>query len=155
MKNVFLNLIVLMLLLGSCTTFAQNLNNRRGLGGNTDLGTDGRYNAPEKRKPVDHVKIMTDNMTTKLNLDSFQSAIVKNIIEDFTATITGISMENIPSDAKAEKSNNAKAAMETKFKEILTDKQKVLFDDLLKESGGKEKDKKKKKRKNEAVAPEE
>jgi hypothetical protein len=146
MKKLLSHTIIMIVILGSCQTYAQFQNNRRGSGMDRTMGTDSRYNAPEKRKPVDHVKMMTDNMTTKLNLDGFQSAIVKNIIEDFTKTVNEIAMLNIPNDAKTEKSNLAKATMETKFAEILNDKQKVLFENLLKESNGKEKKKKKKNR---------
>ena len=90
---------------------------------------------------------MTDNMTTQLNLDAFQSAIVKNIIQDFTKTMTDISMLNIPNTAKTEKSNLARTSMESKFMEILNENQKKIFERLLKESSSKEKKNKKKQKK--------
>ena len=153
MKKIFKSIIVLLIVLLSCPAFAQFQNNRMGSGVNRNMGTDSRYNAPEKREPVDHVKIMTDNMTTQLNLDAFQSAIVKNIIQDFTKTMTDISMLNIPNTAKTEKSNLARTSMESKFMEILNENQKKIFERLLKESSNKEK-KNKKKQKNESVSEE-
>lgn len=107
-------------------SFAQYGNNGRRGGMSTNMYPDNK----SKKEPVNQVEVMTENMTTKLNLDGFQSAIVKNIIAEYLKTVDGVFIEDIPDEAKTEKSKIAQNVMEAKFAEILNDKQKVLLEDL-------------------------
>jgi hypothetical protein len=136
--------------LSFCEIKAQFPGNRGMGGGGLDrsIGGGARQNEPQKREPIDYAKVMTDNLTNKLKLDGFQSAIVKNLLEDFIKTNNNIMQENIPNDAKAEKTSIAKMAMENKFLEIFTDTQKALFQEFVNENEGKTTKEKKKKKKN-------
>lgn len=125
-------------------SFAQYGNNGRRGGMSTNMYPDNK----SKKEPVNQVEVMTENMTTKLNLDGFQSAIVKNIIAEYLKTVDGVFIEDIPDEAKTEKSKIAQNVMEAKFAEILNDKQKVLLEDLKKQSSPKKKNKNKKNEKN-------
>ncbi|WP_432673229.1 hypothetical protein [Flavobacterium sp. SM2513] len=145
MTNVLFKITVLFILLVGNQTYAQFQNNSNSLNKYEDLSTQNRYNESKNRTPVDYAKVMTENLTDKLKLDGFQSAIVKNLIEDFLKKNNDIMLESIPRDAKVEKSNIAKKEMEYKFVEIFTDEQKVLFEEFTNQ--GTSKPKKKKKRK--------
>ncbi|MDD3004403.1 hypothetical protein [Flavobacterium sp.] len=142
MKVAF-KIIPCILLLSCIQVNAQYRNNYNTGGLDRSIGSETRYNEPHKKKPVDPVKMMTDNMTNKLELDGFQSAIVKTLIENYIQKTNDIALENIPNDAKIEKSNIERMNMENKFMEIFTDKQKILFNELIKENSGKKNKKKK------------
>lgn len=145
MKKLLLNIMAIIILLGSGDAFSQSQNNRRQTGLDKDMGVDSKYQAPMKRESVDIVKVTTDNMTEKLKLDTFQSAIVKNAIEDFIKKTNDIAIENIPNEAKAEKSKIARENMDSKIAAVLTEKQKIAFQEL--KNSDKEKPKKKKRKK--------
>lgn len=142
MKVIF-KIIIATFLLAYTQVNAQYRNNYNTGGLDRSIGAETRYNEPHKKKPVDQVKLMLDNLSKKLELDGFQSAIVKNLIENYIKTTNDIALENIPNDAKIEKSNIERMNMENKFMEIFTDKQKVLFKELIKENSGKNNKKKK------------
>lgn len=144
MKKLLLNIMAIIILLGSGDAFSQSQNNRRQTGLDKDMGIDSKYQAPMKRESVDIVKVTTDNMTEKLKLDTFQSAIVKNAIEDFIKKTNDIAIENIPNEAKAEKSKIARENMDSKIVAVLTEKQKIAFQEL--KNSDKEKPKKKKRK---------
>jgi len=150
MEKLFLKTIMICVLLSFCEINAQFPGNRGMGGGGLDrsIGGDVRQNEPQKREPVDYAKVMTDNLTNKLKLDGFQSAIVKNLFEDFLKTNNNIMQENIPNDAKIEKTTIARKSMENKFLEIFTDNQKVLFQEFINEKEGKTVKEKTKKKKN-------
>jgi hypothetical protein len=150
MKKLLLNIIAIIILLGSGEAFSQSQNNRRQTGLDKDMGIDSKYQAPMKRESVDIVKITTDNMTEKLKLDTFQSAIVRNAIEDFIKKTNDIVIENIPNEAKAEKSKIARENMDSKIAEVLTEKQKIAFQELKNSDKEKPKKKKRKKDKNDS-----
>jgi hypothetical protein len=140
MKKLFSYIIIGIFLLGSLSSFAQYQNNGRRNGVDRRIPTT---NSSVKKEPIDRVQLMTDNMTTKLKLDGFQSAIVKNTIEDYLKTINAITIEDIPNVAKGEKAKIAQDLMQVKFVEILNDKQKILFEELKnQENPKKKKDKK-------------
>ena len=119
-------------------SFAQYGNNGRRGAMNTNKSTDNR----SKKEPVDQVEVMTKNMTEKLNLDGFQSAIVKNIIGEYIKKVDFLYTQDIPNEAKTEKSKIAQDVMEAKLDEILNEKQKVILADLKAEGTGKKKKKK-------------
>lgn len=146
MMKIISKIFVVFAVLFSTQTYAQYYQSNSGTGMDRSIGAQNRYNNKStKEKPVDYVKIMVDNMTEKLNLDGFQSAIAKNLIEDYTKSVEEISLENIPNDAKIEKIKIAKNTMESKFGEIFTDKQKVLFEELKNKNLTKKSKKKNKK----------
>ena len=115
----------MIIVFSSVQSYAQyyNPNSRGGL--DRSIGAENRYSKEPKKEPVDYVKVMTDNLTDKLKLDGFQSAIVKNLIEEYLKNVNEIGLENIPNDAKVEKSQIARTAMEEKFTAIFSEKQKV------------------------------
>ena len=144
--KLFSTFITAILLFASIHSVAQVQNYQSSSGiDRRDFSTQNRYNESKNKPPVDYVKLMTENLTDKLKLDGFQSAIIKNLIEDFIKKSNNIMQESIPKDAKVEKTNIARKEMEAKFLEIFTDKQKVLFEEFTNE--GTSKTKKKKKRK--------
>jgi hypothetical protein len=116
-----------------------------GVGLDRSIGGDNRQSEPPKKEPVDYVQVMANNLTTKLSLDSFQSVVVKNLIEEYVKNTNNIALENIPNDAKTEKIKIAKNAMEAKFFEMFSDKQKTQFDELTKQNTPKKKNKQNKK----------
>lgn len=147
MIKLFSKFLLILILIGSIQTYAQ-FQNGRGVGGGLDrddLSTQNRYNEAKNRPPVDYVKVMSDNLTDKLKLDGFQSAIVKNLIEDFIKKSNEIMQENIPQEAKVEKTGIARKTMEARFQEIFTDQQKALFEEFTSEKSSKIKKKKKRK----------
>lgn len=147
MKITISTVLVLFALLISNTSNAQYRNNRNGM--NRGM-MNGPAPTPKKAKPIDQVQVSTDRLTTELNLDGFQSAIVKTIMEDYKNVTTALSEEQIPSQLKLEKYKAENEKMENKILEILNDKQKEQFAEFknVAEKKGK-KDKKKKKNKKE------
>ncbi|CAM3959351.1 hypothetical protein FLAN108750_01450 [Flavobacterium antarcticum] len=147
MMNIFSKIVVLFIVFSSVQSYAQyyNPNSRGGL--DRSIGAENRYSKEPKKEPVDYVKVMADNLTDKLKLDGFQSAIVKNLIEEYVKNVNEIGLENIPNDAKVEKSQIARTTMEEKFTAIFSEKQKVLFEELKDKNTSKKNDKKNKKSK--------
>ncbi len=145
MKNLICNVFLLVFLAGSLQTFAQFRNNGNPGGVDRSIGAANRYNKPKKQEPIDYAKAMSENLTEKLELDGFQSAIVKNLIDDYVKKANEIGLMDIPNDAKTEKSNNERLTMEAKLTEILNEKQKLLFEDLKNKKSDKKKKGKKKK----------
>lgn len=145
MKNLISSFILLAFIASSLQTFAQFRNNGNAGGVDRSIGSSTRYNKPKKQEPIDYAKVMSENLTEKLELDGFQSAIIKNLIDDYVKKTTEIGMMDIPNDAKTEKSNNERLAMEAKLIEILNEKQKLLFEDLKNKKTDKKKKGKKKK----------
>ena len=141
MKTNILSLLVLFTLLVSGVVNAQYYGN-----GGMDRrisGQTGDFKPKKNDKPVDYVQISVDNLTKNLNLDGFQSAIVKTIIEDFKDKTVAISMEEIPNEGKDEKMRIEKEKMETKILDVLNKEQKITFQELKDKSGKKDKKKKK------------
>jgi hypothetical protein len=147
MKKLISKIVLLLVLVGSVHSYGQVQNNGNPVGLDRSIGGGAREQEPEKREPVDYAKIMTEKLTTRLELDAFQSAVVKNLVGNFIKKANDIALEDIPTDAKVEKSKIARTDMEKKFAEIFTDKQKALFEELLIENNGKIKKSKKKKKK--------
>lgn len=143
-KNVIIMTLLIFLVSQNAKSQFQNGGNSIGL--DRSIGAADRQNEAAKPEPVDYAKLMTEKLTTKLELDAFQSAVVKNLMENFIKKTAEISLENIPNDAMMEKSRIAREEMERKFREIFTDKQKALFDEFLIENNGKLKKNKKKKK---------
>lgn len=154
MFKIYSKIIFVLILCGSLQMNAQSrrINNE---GGELDrsIGAGQRYNTPRKAKPVDYVKLTVDNLTEKLNLDGFQSAILRKIVMDYNENLKSIMDEVIPNEAKQEKINIEKNQMDVKITEILNDKQKVAFNDL-KKSNKSPKSKKKNKKKKQSEAEE-
>lgn len=149
MKNLISNVFLLVFLAGSLNAFAQFRNNGNPGGVDRSIGASTRYNKPKKQETIDYAKVMSENLTEKLELDGFQSAIIKNLIDDYVNKANEIGMMDIPNDAKTEKSNVERLAMEAKLTEILNEKQKLLFEDLKNKKSDKKKGKKKKESKEE------
>ena len=106
--------------------------------------------SPKKKKPIDQVQATTETLTTELELDGFQSAIVRTIVEDYKNTSTSVMEEQVSNELKYEKLTTANNKMEAQILEILNDKQKVKFAALKDKTQNKDKkDKKKKKGKKE------
>ena len=150
MINLFTKISVIFILL-LCFEVNAQFQGNGGLNGGMNGGVDrriGRQNtngATSKREPVDFAKIMLDDISKNLALDGFQNAIVKNLITEYLKTANDIALENIPEDAKLEKTINARTLMEEKFAAIFSEKQKILFQEMKDQNSGKKKSKKKKK----------
>ncbi len=144
MKIKIVSFIILLTLFVSNNASAQYRNNRNGLDRSMMSGQGNP--TPKKKKPVDQVQVTTERLTTELNLDGFQSAIVKTIVEDYKNTSTAIMEEQVPNELKYEKLTAANNKMEAKILEILNDKQKVKFAELKDKAQNKEKKEKKKKK---------
>ena len=131
-KTIFKKILIFSVLIVGLVTQAQSgrMNgNPNGL--DRSIGGGQRFNnTPKKSEPVDYVKLTVDNLTEKLNLDGFQSAILKNILEEYQKTTTAIAEENIPNQGKLEKIKSEKLKMDEHIKEILNDDQKKLFSEL-------------------------
>ena len=143
--NSFFKIFTGLVFLFSLTSYAQFHNNRSASGLDRNVGSQNRYKNSQK-EPIDYAKVMSENLTEKLKLDAFQSSVVKNLIKDFLKESADISQENIPQDAKIEKTNIARATMETKFAAIFSDEQKVLFEELMTANKSQNNKKKKKKK---------
>ena len=150
MKKVINYFIIVLIIFLSDQSFAQFGNNGRRGAMNTNMPSENRA----KKEPVDQVEVMTKNMTEKLNLDGFQSAIVKNIIGEYIKKVDFLYTQDIPNEAKTEKSKIAQDVMEAKLDEILNEKQKVILADL-KAQGTNKKKKKKNDKEKDAVLSEE
>ena len=150
MKKVINYFIVVLIIFLSDQSFAQYGNNGRRGAMNTNMPSENRA----KKEPVDQVEVMTKNMTEKLNLDGFQSAIVKNIIGEYIKKVDFLYTQDIPNEAKTEKSKIAQDVMEAKLDEILNEKQKVILADLKAQGTSKKKKKKNDKEKDEVLSEE-
>lgn len=150
MKKVINYFIVVLIIFLSDQSFAQYGNNGRRGAMNTNMPSENRA----KKEPVDQVEVMTKNMTDKLNLDGFQSAIVKNIIGEYIKKVDFLYTQDIPNEAKTEKSKIAQDVMEAKLDEILNEKQKVILADLKAQGTGKKKKKKNDKEKDAVLSEE-
>lgn len=145
MKTTLLSLIVLFTLLLSIDAHAQ-YPYRRSSG--LDRMDNSRYAAPSKKEPVDFVKSSTDKMTKDLDLDGFQSAVVKTIMEDYKNQYGNIMAQEIPNDAKKEKIKIISDKMEARIAELLNPEQAKKFESIkVKNDKDSKKDKKKKKNK--------
>jgi len=148
MKIKIVAFTILFTLFISNNVSAQYRNNRNGLDRSMMSGQGNP--TPKKKKPIDQVQVTTERLTTELNLDGFQSAVLKTIVEDYKNASTSIMEEQIPNELKYEKLTSANNKMEAKILEILNDKQKVKFAELKNTAESKDKkDKKKKKGKKE------
>ena len=148
MLKIYSNIIIILVLFASFQTNAQS--RRRVNDGqilDRSIGQSQRYNTPRKVEQVDYVKITVDNLTEKLALDGFQSAILTKIMQDYNERAIGITEQGIPTEAKLEQIKIEKAKMDVKITDILTDKQKVDFIELKKTNREKKKSKKGKKKK--------
>ena len=125
---------------------AQYRNNRNGLDRSMMSGQGNP--SPKKKKPVDQVQVTTERLTTDLELDGFQSAIVRTVVEDYKNSSTAIMEEQVSNEIKYEKLTAANMKMETQIMEILNEKQKVKFAELKEKSQNKDSKKDKKKKKN-------
>lgn len=147
MLKIYSKIIFVLVLCGSLQMNAQSrrINNE---GGELDrsIGAGQRYNKPRKAQPVDYVKLTVDNLTEKLNLDGFQSAILRKIVIDYNERLQSITEELIPNDAKQEKINIEKNQMDVKITDILNDKQKIAFEELKNSNKSTKKTKKNKKK---------
>lgn len=147
MVKIYSKIIFILFLCGSLQMNAQSrrINNE---GGELDrsIGAGQRYNKPRKVQPVDYVKLTVDNLTEKLNLDGFQSAILRKIVIDYNERLQSITEELIPNDAKQEKINIEKNQMDVKITDILNDKQKIAFEELKNSNKSTKKTKKNKKK---------
>ena len=133
MSKLFSILIVFILFLGSNETQGQSrVLNNDGMVLDRSIGAGTRYNTPRKTSSIDVVKTTVDALTEKLKLDGFQVAILQKIVSDYNEKALAATEESIPNEAKLEKINIEKAAMDVKITEILTDKQKVAFIELKK-----------------------
>lgn len=155
MKKLISKIVLLVVLAGSVPSYGQFQNNGNPVGLDRSIGgANMQQREPEKREPIDYAKIMTERLTTRLELDAFQNAVVKNLVDNFIKKTSDIALEDIPTDAKVEKSKIARAEMEKKFAEIFTDKQKLLFKEFLIENNGKIKKNKKNKKKDSSESEE-
>ena len=135
-----IKILILFTFLVSNFANAQYRNN----GMDRSIGGQNQNYAPKKnQKPIDQVQASTDKLTKELNLDGFQAAVLKNIIEDYKNTSTSITAQQIPDEAKFEKLKIENEKMEAKILEILNDEQKIKFKEL--KNKAEKKDKKKKK----------
>lgn len=135
-----IKILILFTFLVSNFANAQYRNN----GMDRSIGGQNQNYAPKKnQKPIDQVQASTDKLTKELNLDGFQAAVLKNIIEDYKNTSTSITAQQIPDEAKFEKLKIENEKMEAKILEILNDEQKTKFKEL--KNKAEKKDKKKKK----------
>ncbi|WP_026704344.1 hypothetical protein [Flavobacterium soli] len=147
MKTTIFSFFILFLLLLSNSSNAQYGNNN-GLDRRIMSG-QGQNPHPKKQKPIDQVQASIDILTKELNLDGFQSAILKNIIEDYQTASISITSQEIPQEAKYEKLKIANKKMESQILEILNEEQKTKFEELKNKTEKKKKKKKKKGKKDE------
>lgn len=144
MKITISTLLVLFVLLFSNTSSAQ-YRNRNGLDRRMMAGQGGNP-SPKKQKPVDQVQVTTERLTTDLELDGFQSAIVRTVVEDYKNSSTAIMEEQVSNEIKYEKLASANMKMEAKILEILNDKQKEKFAEMKDKAQNKDKKEKRKKK---------
>lgn len=147
-KTIFRQILIFIaLIVGFVAQSQQGRMNGTPVGLDRSIGGGQRFdNTPRKVETIDYVKATVDNLTEQLNLDGFQSAILKNILEDYKKTTTAISEENIPNQAKFEKIKSEKLKMDEQIKKILNDDQKKLFAELKDTKSDKKKKKKNKKK---------
>lgn len=156
MKRLITLIFTVLFLSGGSEAYAQF-----GMGGfneyNTGVGMDrsiggSQRNSPRKPEKVDIVKLTVSDMTKTLSLDAFQSAILKNIIEEYQANLNLLVAEDIPNVAKFEKAEKEKEKMEASVREILNEKQVILMDEII-NKGKKKKSKKKDKNDEKDIEP--
>lgn len=148
MKINLLSFFLLVSIFVSETITAQNPYRR---GGGMNQMDNTRNAAPREKEPVDFVKQSTEKMTKDLNLDGFQSAVVKTIMEDFEKEYKAIVELQIPNEGKQEKVKIASEKMEARVVELLNPEQKIKFAAIKDKAEKKDKKKKKGKKDEEKV----
>lgn len=142
MKIKIVSFLTLCIVLVSVNANAQYGTN---YGLDRSIDAHNRYSTPKKNKPYDFVKMSTEKTAKELGLDGFQEAIVKTLFEDYKNTVTAISEEKIPDQAKYEKMQIEMSKLDTKIEELLNKDQKIKFKELKDKASKKKKGKKDKK----------
>ena len=127
------NYIVLLILFISVAASAQ-YNNRYGNGPGVDrrLTNQQQSQSSESKKieKPDMVALTMKKLDEELKLDSFQSAVIAQLLKDNEEKETKIIEEDIPSESKGEKITVLRLQLHEKIKEILNPEQIILFDNL-------------------------
>jgi hypothetical protein len=97
--------------------------------------TGQQYESPKKKKNNEKVDMVEASMTkldADLSLDSFQSAVIRKLLEDNQVLELRIVDEDIPMESKTEKIIALRLKLNEKIKDILTPEQKEKFDNMMK-----------------------
>ena len=88
---------------------------------------------PSKKKPqekVDVVELSMQKLTEELTLDSFQAAVIKQLLEDNRKEEEKIIAEDIPNESKFEKIIALREKMNAKIKGVLQPEQVEKFEKM-------------------------
>lgn len=132
----------LLLIVFCISTAASAQYNRYGNGriGGVDRTLNGQaYERSKKKKEekIDYVELSMKKLEEDLKLDSFQSAVIKQLLEANQADQNKIIAEDIPEESKIEKIMASRAKLNDKIKEYLRPDQLETFEALGKKKGKK------------------
>jgi len=101
----------------------------RGMGGgmNRGMGASQYNDTPQKEKKIDYLQASLDNLEKELSLDTFQKAVIKDILVQNQAEMMSISKQDIPDDSKIEKMGIIKEKLETQVIKLLNPDQIEKF----------------------------
>ncbi len=135
-KTIFSFFYCVLILFFSSTLFAQmGYNNgmgggmNRGMGGgmNRGMGASQYNDTPEKQKKIDYLQASLDNLEKELSLDTFQKAVIKDILVENQTEMMSISKQDIPDESKIEKMGIIKEQLEGKVIKLLNPDQIEKF----------------------------
>lgn len=129
MKNPFLPLISLLALLITCTASAQMGNRGGGMDRNNNRNSFNE-SPPKKQDKIDYLQVMIDKLEKELTLDSFQKAVIKELVETNQSEMIAISEEAIPDLSKIEKMGALKEKLEGKIFSFLNPEQQKQFEKM-------------------------
>lgn len=128
MKNYF---VILLLCLG-CTAAAQYRQDGSHYNGVDRTLTGQMYEHRKKGTPEkeDRIELSIQKLTRELTLDSFQAAVIQQLLEANQKEEASIVAQDIPDESKIEKIVAQREKMNGKIKEILTPEQREKFEKM-------------------------
>lgn len=129
MKNPFLPFISVLVLLITCTASAQMGNRGGGMDRNNGRNSFNE-SPPKKQEKIDYLQVMIDKLEKELTLDSFQKAVIKELVETNHLEMLAISEEAIPDISKLEKMSILKDKLEVKIISFLNPEQQKQFEKM-------------------------
>lgn len=105
------------------------------VGGGVDRRLSGQQQSVNNRKPMtdkDYLDQSMNKMTSDLNLDSFQAAVIRDLLREEQEKETKLFAEDIPNESKNEQLIVSRDKLNDKIAAILNPEQKIKFEEKIK-----------------------
>jgi hypothetical protein len=129
--------ITLLIILVSTVVYAQDYPQSSATAG-VDRSLTGQYSGNKKKKEKktdeDYVDESVAKLTTELTLDSFQAAVLKQLLLEEQEKAKKTIAEDIPNESKNEKIKASKEILNAKIIDFLAPEQREKFEKLLRKN---------------------